>query len=194
MAVATDAIRLHFGALAKQIHGPAHILNVLPRHALSVDEMTEKDVPFVVAALEPAGRVPAFLEAHRVRAQDHVAFADQRHAGVVLGRTREAGGFAFSKVVLVGVLMPHGDGGRRISRVDAVRYQQERGHGLVGLHLVGQRFDPVAVFLKCLPMLPIERARGRPGSAEAGEQFCAEGIGIHRMRGDVNSRKTPACC
>ncbi len=160
------------GRRAEVVDRPAHVEDVLPRHALAGDHVAEELESLEVAAAQVLALPLA--EAQGIGAEDDVSLLGQRHAGVVHGTARQAGRLDLAQVPRAVVLVPDGHGRGRMVGIDAVGHQQQRRHAVARLDLVGDRLDAVAVLADRLANHRPQVARLRPRPAQALEQFLSQ--------------------
>jgi hypothetical protein len=170
MPVAPQARAVHFRAAGDIVNRAPHVGDVFPRQTLPVDDLHRKQIVLEIAPIQRAALV-ALAETSGVRAEDDVAFARERHAGVVHRRALEARGLRFANRIGAVVLMPDADARRAPFGGSGVRDEQVRGDALGRLYEVCDALEAVAVFLRRALHNRLQRAVIRPRAAEAGEQF-----------------------
>ena len=170
VAVTSQTPGVDLRAGAQVVDGPPHIQNIFPGHAASPDDLAQELVPLIVAALQPALRVPALFEAKSVGTKHHVPQSDQGHSGMVHPIAGQTGGLGLAQMPLPRMLVPEGDPGRRRGGSDSVRDHQDGRHPIAGLDGVvdPEQAVPLALLFPCDPGLQL--AGVGPVSAQAFQQ------------------------
>ena len=121
MPVTADPVRFHLRPTHQEIDCPLHIEDILPGHALSVDDIPQEFEPFERTIFQFSGRVPAFFKTQGVWTEHHIPFARQRRPGVMHRVRHQSGGFRLSLGPVPRVLMPDADRWCRLAGIHAIR-------------------------------------------------------------------------
>ena len=183
--VTSDAVGFHLGTRGEEVDRPAHVEDVFPSHALSLDEVTEEFEAFIISALVAFRRVLPLLKALGIGTEDNVTFPGEGGSGVVRGIARQPGRFAFPEMPLAVVLVPDGDRRSGMLGIHAIGNEKQGRDPLddtivePARGLVGERFDAESLVLVCLPDHGMKRGGSGPGASKAYKKTGTEIFGAH---------------
>ena len=135
MAIAAQPVGLNFRSTDEQVHGAAHVQNVLPCETFSLDDVTQEFKSFVFAVLQPIGRVSTFTKTECIRAKNDVTLFGKGDSRVMHRIATSSRRLGLADIPLASMLVPYTNGRSRIGGGDSIRNQQHRRDTIAGFGL-----------------------------------------------------------